>query len=196
MTLAVMGRSGAQRLAASMESSPLSGRGVGHASGAQRLAASMESSPSHLTILTLAVCAQRLAASMESSRDAHGVTRLVDCAQRLAASMESSLGDSVCHGVEPIVCSTPCGINGILTPRIAHAWSVRSLVLNALRHQWNPHYGTHSVAIDRFGAQRLAASMESSPSASECPSCSAAVLNALRHQWNPHVSVDVAHSTG
>src|SRR5438128_11991875 len=36
-------------------------------------------------------------------------------------------------------------------------------------------------------AQRLAASMESSPQAYGRGPCPQMVLNALRHQWNPHV---------
>ena len=109
-------------------------------------------------------------------------------------------------------CSTPCGINGILTcgrcPTPAPAG-----VLNALRHQWNPHLMSSTRVFVTRCTQRLAASMESSlalrvktryahivlnalrhqwnPHA-RCPTFPApspAVLNALRHQWNPHVSV-------
>ena len=58
-------------------------------------------------------------------------------AQRLTASMESSLEASDAP-LPPRGCSTPYGINGILTPLPAP--SHHSLVvLNALRHQWNPH---------------------------------------------------------
>ena len=106
-------------------------------------------------------CAQRLSASMESSRR---IRRMACCAskgaQRLSASMESSPSSRACHSAVS-QCSTPCGINGILThrqPRHRHA----PCVLNAFRHQWNPH--TVESVIDRASI----------------------VLNAFRHQWNPH----------
>ncbi len=37
-----------------------------------------------------------------------------------------------------VQCSTPCGINGILTTAASRQSAYRG-VLNALRHQWNPH---------------------------------------------------------
>ena len=63
----------------------------------------------------LAMRAQRLAASMESSHGDYGYAGLV-CrrAQRLAASMESSPLD-VLGDYFAVLCSTPCGINGIIT---------------------------------------------------------------------------------
>ena len=152
-------------------------------------------------------------------------------AQRLAASMESSHAYrqrawsapwcSTPCGINGILtggacakqginngCSTPCGINGILTP-LGAIREPAVVVLNALRHQWNPHVWQKTEGASRGGAQRLAASMESSPVApsitsySQCAQRLAAsmessryppkaegsalmVLNALRHQWNPH----------
>ncbi len=105
--------------------------------------------------------AQRLTASMECSREAWLNTAITPevlnalrhqwnahvarpsalpplaGAQRLTASMECSPDTSFALGL-PVGCSTPYGINGMLTcpccgrPRSA-------LVLNALRHQWNVH---------------------------------------------------------
>ena len=224
----------AQRLAASMESSQVAQRVGPCASCAQRLAASMESSlvsaglvqcgldvlnalrhqwnhhRSRATRCRTHLCAQRLAASMESSRWQRLATWLGDaCAQRLAASMESS------HAARLVTCS----------------W--HHVVLNALRHQWNHHHTLggqmpsnalrHQGIIRQCGAfangaQRLAASMESSlvqaghahvlsPCAqrlaasmeSSQTSCllrshqQLLVLNALRHQWNHH-SAHFRHS--
>src|SRR5262249_32373522 len=56
------------------------------------------------------------------------------------------------------------------------------------RHQWNPHKTCLPSFCERYSAQRLAASMESSPSAHRSAKTAATVLNALRHQWNPHWS--------
>ena len=111
-------------------------------------------------------------------------------AQRHTASMESSLNLKLAH---------------LAT---AH-------VLNALRHQWNPHgsasscaaltvacstpYGINGI-LTRVGrereerhtdrAQRLTASMETSPGTTRRVTSPVGVgwhvLNALRHQWNPH----------
>ena len=59
-------------------------------------------------------------------------------AQRLAASMESShLAADVLRLTAP--CSTPCGINGIITPEPGAGPGRALRVLNALRHQWNHH---------------------------------------------------------
>src|SRR5438445_670296 len=46
-------------------------------------------------------------------------------------------------------CSTPCGINGILTPR-AQPLGTRRQVLNALRHQWNPHTRDEAGNLQRL----------------------------------------------
>ena len=86
--------------------------------------------------------AQRLAASMESSHLLRtGKRRRSDeasiGAQRLAASMESS-------------------------PGLGCALFARAQVLNALRHQWNPHASLRPIPVSWSSAQRLAASMESS----------------------------------
>src|SRR5262249_42718923 len=60
-------------------------------------------------------------------------------------------------------------------------------VLNASRHQWTPHAcASASFSCASFGAQRLAASMESSPHEAGRYGPGLSVLNALRHQWNPH----------
>ena len=132
-------------------------------------------------------CAQRLAASEESSHWYQVPIYMTNatCAQRLAASEESSLrnpetarkGQSVLNALrhqrnlhhpeanelgEYLGCSTPCGIRGIFTDE------------EAVRAQYAQ------------GAQRLAASEESSlvPYAIDC--CAHGVLNALRHQRNLH----------
>ena len=129
---------GAQRLAASMESS--------HALGRDNDRAVPCSTPCGINGIFTAVRgnigpeagAQRLAASMESSRQAD-------------AGLSLSL-----HR-----CSTPCGINGIFTQRrIMH--SKLPIVLNALRHQWNLHQLRSATCPRQWRAQRLAASMESS----------------------------------
>src|SRR5437867_3082379 len=96
--------------------------------------------------------------------------------------------------------------NGCVAPRsvrvlnaLRHQWNphkirlveaiARASVLNALRHQWNPHtFGAVLVSATFRSAQRLAASMESSPGAGAGGVRPARVLNALRHQWNPHPS--------
>ena len=107
--------------------------------------------------------AQRLAASMESSLVAASQSAgIVQRAQRLSASMESSpLTERV--AMSPVFrCSTPFGINGILTSDCSRDVTTPCMVLNAFRHQWNPHAGrpAHRAAWPR--AQRLSASMESS----------------------------------
>ena len=85
-----------------------------------------------------------------------------------------------------LTCSTPCGINGISPMDEVHHFVI-VYVLNALRHQWNLHLAmsVSSTCASRCstpcgingiftpgagrcgsrppGAQRLAASMESSP---------------------------------
>ena len=91
----------------------------------------------------------------------------------------------------PEECSTPYGINGIFTVRyvsqhrhsnrvlnaLRHQWNLHSnvqaeinpatRVLNALRHQWNLHAALRLVASSSsWSAQRLTASMESSPRSS------------------------------
>ena len=180
----------AQRLAASMESSLVQRlRALSFAlPSAQRLAASMESSPCDRPWFNRlqSKSAQRLAASMESSPGTTRVhPRTQPGAQRLAASMESSRPGMVAadaaldvlnalrHQWNPhctalsyadqlrMRCSTPCGINGILTLTV-ELRSCRSLVLNALRHQWNPHRAPAMPLDAGTSAQRLAASMESS----------------------------------
>ena len=222
--------------------------------GAQRLAASMDPHPHRLELAGTPGCtcstpcgingilardticrlmpgihgAQRLAASMESSlASSAAIEPSVPGAQRLAASMESSLvRDTQARRRE---CSTPCGINGILTAngrgipvsgaqRLAASMEssparvgttlTHRRVLNALRHQWNPHsvgrapkkdlcaqrlaasmesslQNTDSCCLPS-GAQRLAASMESSQDTAVWRYMAPCVLNALRHQWNPH----------
>ena len=117
---------------------------------------------------------------------------------------------SHCEHRQAARCSTPCGINGILTLYPQASRRANRLVLNALRHQWNPHLATSPEQRDGTSAQRLAASMESSPrdvtstaviagaqrlaasmESSQRPIVIAlgegGVLNALRHQWNPHM---------
>ena len=84
------------------------------------------------------------------------------------------------------LCSTPCGINGIIT-RGACLINRRDAVLNALRHQWNHHQASCVSSCAACSAQRLAASMESSPRRPPVHIWLVAVLNALRHQWNHHV---------
>ena len=59
-------------------------------------------------------------------------------------------------------CSTPYGINGIFTVSSA-ARNASASVLNALRHQWNLHTTVRGDLGWGIGAQRLTASMESSP---------------------------------
>src|SRR5262245_28938424 len=68
------------------------------------------------------------------------------------------------------MCSTPYGINGILT-RCQSQRMFSSEVLNALRHQWNPH-PCLNLNLDK----------------------GVWVLNALRHQWNPHMSGPTSNS--
>ena len=67
-------------------------------------------------------------------------------------------------------CSTPFGINGIITAFVGTAMCI----------------GT--------GAQRLSASMESSRVSGRCGEDWLGVLNAFRHQWNHHASNIVASS--
>ena len=85
-------------------------------------------------------------------------------------------------------CSTPCGINGILTmqaavrgcpmQRCSTPCGINGILTTDARRL---------VVLPRISAQRLAASMESSPVSSVgIASGSDQVLNALRHQWNPH----------
>src|SRR5437773_2219097 len=82
-------------------------------------------------------------------------------------------------------CSTLCVINGILT-RDNDIGLIKPKVLNALRHQWNPHCLPWGRSPWAACAQRLAASMESSQPILVFFRCAFIVLNALRHQWNPH----------
>src|SRR6266487_724385 len=87
-----------------------------------------------------AQCAQRLAASMESSLVPGAVVLVQQSgAQRLAASMESSLERiaarmSSRRGAQRLAASMESSHN-------ERSWPpMNSEVLNALRHQWNPHY--------------------------------------------------------
>ena len=185
----------AQRLAASMESS--------HACGVCRwvflhVLNALRHQWNHHSAAPLRVgeqpCAQRLAASMESSQSSvaapvrsklrPATSRPRRCAQRLAASMESSRIAARIVDRE-ISCSTPCGINGIITRQ----WALqkhRPLVLNALRHQWNHH--THVAFVDGYFC------MCSTPCGingiiTRPPPLRVgknAYINALRHQWNHH----------
>ena len=156
---------------------------------------------------------------MESSRRYRRQPPCSLCrAQRLAASMESSH-----HGTElPCallsMCSTPCGINGILTqlivsyeprrcmcaqrlaasmessPAGSHATMAASAVLNALRHQWNPHTDMrHRAASTLIVLNALRHQWNPHRARSWYRDAAPSVLNALRHQWNPHI--DAAGST-
>ena len=110
-------------------------------------------------------------------------------AQRLAASMESSLIK---------IMASRFMRNAVLNA-LRHQWNphtevcnrgVRAgTVLNALRHQWNPHPGDTSLPLD-------AAKQCSTPCGingiltllvqRQHVEMGHYVLNALRHQWNPH----------
>ena len=185
----------------------------------------MESSRcEHRKALDVTACAQRLAASMESSHCMRSTASRAVSWCSTPCGINGILTDAMRVAYEPsCMCSTPCGINGILTcvvrmrravivhvlNALRHQWNPHTagherfdagLVLNALRHQWNPHQCSTPCGINGIltstvlnalrhqwnphtasGAQRLAASMESSRQVQ-----TRQVLNALRHQWNPH----------
>jgi len=89
----------------------------------------------------------------------------------------------------------------------------RAFVLNAFRHHWNLHGKTPAGSpneyqcstpfgiigiftmrpevyeVDRIGAQRLSASLESSRYLLDSHSLQILVLNAFRHHWNLHIHV-------
>ena len=124
------------------------GRGTGcfrSLRGAQRLAASMESSPEQQRDSSCRMHrAQRLAASMESSPTrVTDPNTVVDGAQRLAASMESS---HLAAYVPLVDASLPRQVLNALRHQWNHHSTLRTalsrsrrVVLNALRHQWNHH---------------------------------------------------------
>src|SRR5205823_878013 len=100
---------------------------------------------------------------MESSRPSDGHSLLpYGSAQRLAASMESSLIHfEVAGGIVLVLNALRHQWNPHLSQ--LHDAIVESQVLNALRHQWNPHRREDERQRREYS-----------------------VLNALRHQWNPH----------
>ena len=87
-------------------------------------------------------------------------------------------------GVEDL-CSTPFGIIGIFT-ETSRARPTRQLVLNAFRHHWNLHMNFEPLCAMVKGAQRLSASLESSPPVGGARRRHQVVLNAFRHHWNLH----------
>ena len=109
------------------------------------------------------------------------------------------------------VCSTPFGIIGIFTLQIKRKRTLMA-VLNAFRHHWNLHQCATPVGLEKSGAQRLSASLESSLVGDQLSrrhrKCStpfgiigiftirqlrlprhSAVLNAFRHHWNLHTAL-------
>ena len=164
--------SSAQRLAASMESSP-------GCQAASHIATQKCSTPCGINGIltelpwTFEPCpsAQRLAASMESSplrlRALIGAGTVLNALRHQWNPHRRPRAICSCR----TRCSTPCGINGILTQTLVAPGSTSLRVLNALRHQWNPH-GRRAVIMHALAcAQRLAASMESShgpPSSMAC----------------------------
>ena len=114
--------------------------------------------------------AQRLAASMESSHEAsvHQICALGTVLNALRHQWNHHVALAAAARLLPgDQCSTPCGINGIITTGVHLAIRAAIAVLNALRHQWNHHHRHCEIQSD-YGT---------------------AVLNALRHQWNHHEHV-------
>ena len=157
---------GAQRLAASTEKPPLCRRPSPPGSRrAQRLAASTEKPLAEQASRKAASFgAQRLAASTEKPHVAwseDNPTRLVLNALRHQRKNHKEFA----AGVKIIYeCSTPCGINGKTTLRLA------------------------SQSTANSGAQRLAASTEKPPQHTPKTANLRTVLNALRHQRKNHQS--------
>src|SRR5438034_502985 len=101
--------------------------------------------------------------------------------------MESSPEDREKLGKKLTPCSTPCGINGILT-RLTRSSRLSGAVLNPLRHQSNHHGQMKSRMCVLKGRCSTPCGINGILTAS-CMRCSfkgLRVLNALRHQWNPH----------
>jgi hypothetical protein len=192
----------AQRLSASLESSLRSSSTRRKTPCcAQRLSASLESSPGcQSRRQPLLSSAQRLSASLESSRyrgrqPSRGATCSTpfgiigiftrarirrntpywQSAQRLSASLESSLADWRSRLTRPRhMCSTPFGIIGIFTRNLPARFHHMRFVLNAFRHHWNLHRAANRKDWPPHiaGAQRLSASLESSPrSLRRAPPC-------------------------
>ena len=163
-------------------------------------------------LTTARMCAQRLSASLESSpagRAQAPVRHLVLNAFRHHWNLHPGVtppndGDQTC--------STPFGIIGIFTRDLKVNGCAVARVLNAFRHHWNLHSARDQhLPLCTRGAQRLSASLESSPrrlhertrgrpcaqrlSASlessqwhgSCPPPRLIVLNAFRHHWNLHL---------
>ena len=155
--------------------------------------------------------AQRLAASTKLSREkSSNPLAPQPGAQRLAASTKLSRGGRVRLLIFLDVCSTPCGINEVVT-REGEWRSQPEIVLNALRHQRSCHWRGAQTTSRLARAQRLAASTKLSPdsivprnpSVIWCSTpcginevvtrflgrrpASRGVLNALRHQRSCHV---------
>ncbi|MDT4952786.1 MAG: hypothetical protein QOJ02_924 [Acidobacteriota bacterium] len=109
-------------------------------------------------------CAQRLSASLESSRP-HNALQLParSRAQRLSASLESS----------PVKLRIVRPHNYFVLNAFRHHWNlhlhergvkmIQDQVLNAFRHHWNLHQRRTKSLTCRKRAQRLSASLESSP---------------------------------
>ena len=71
---------------------------------------------------------------------------------------------------------------------VGSLWLLLKTVLNAFRHQRNPHVTSAAVMLRlRWGAQRLSASKESAPAVLASSTVQVVdVLNAFRHQRKPH----------
>ena len=109
------------------------------------------------------------------------------CAQRLSASMESSLdASSICVTVISR-CSTPFGINGIITFAMKNAPFSSSLCSTPFGINGIITFSMLFFSATTPGAQRLSASMESSRARARACRQGERVLNAFRHQWNHHV---------
>ena len=133
------------------------------ATRAQRLSASTEGTTT-CRGGTAINCAQRLSASTEGTHVVERLQRLRgSSAQRLSASTEGTLAATQIDRSKAVACSTPFGINGRNTGRVARS----------------PH------ATDRC-AQRLSASTEGTRAVLRLAKRTGRVLNAFRHQRKEH----------
>ena len=104
------------------------------------------------------------------------------CAQRLSASEVFSGAFSGGMVTWWYLCSTPFGIRGLFSGRVAGGHRQHQQVLNAFRHQRSFQSSSAALTARKSGAQRLSASEVFSVAAVDFRVAPHAVLNAFRHQ--------------
>ena len=159
---------------------------VTHTSGAQRLAASMESSPVRIAAtLSSAIAVLNALRHQWNLHDRAGV-RLAEYRVLNALRHQWNLHPHAeAHASAGLMCSTPCGINGIFTQRPTQSPEAHA-VLNALRHQWNLHHRDKALVLRNTKCSTPCGINGIFTTRMAHWVVRPRVLNALRHQWNLH----------